>query len=67
MHSLMISSDVFAEIFVGVLLHFVHDELLIERAAIDADAHGLAVVARDFADGGKLLVAALAVRPRCRD
>ena len=50
----------FAEIFVGVLLHFVHDELLIERAAIDADAHGLSIVARDFADRGKLFVAALA-------
>ena len=34
---------------------------MIERAAIDADAHGLAVVARDLADGRELLVAALAV------
>jgi hypothetical protein len=50
----------FAEIFVRVLLHFVHDELLIQRAAIHADAHGLAIVARNFADRRKLLVAALA-------
>ncbi len=59
MHSLMMSSDVLAEIAVGVLLHFAHDQLLIERAAVDADAHGLAVVARHFADGGELFVAAL--------
>ena len=50
-----------AEILVGVLLHLAHHQFLIERAAIHADAHGLAVVARDFADGGELLVAALAV------
>ena len=50
-----------AEVFVGVLLHFPHDQLLIERAAVDADANGLAVVARDLADGGELLVAPLAV------
>src|SRR5262249_54246884 len=55
--------DVFgflAEIFVGVLLHFGHDELLIKRAAIDADADWFAVVHRDFADGRKLFVTALA-------
>ena len=50
-----------AEILVGVLLHLAHDQFLIERAAIHADAHGLAVVARHFADGGELFVAALAV------
>ena len=33
---------------------------MIERAAIDADAHGLGIVAGDGADGGELLVAALA-------
>jgi len=33
---------------------------LIERAAIHADADGLSVIDRDFADGGKLFVAALA-------
>ena len=49
-----------AEIFVGVLLHFKHDQLLIERAAIHPDADWLAVVARDFADGGELFIAALA-------
>ncbi len=49
-----------AEDAVGVLLHLAHDQLLIERAAVDADAHGLAVVAGDAADGGELLVAALA-------
>ena len=33
------------------------DELLVERAAVDADAHRLLVVARDLADRGELLVA----------
>ena len=45
------------EIAVGVLLHPHHDQLLIERAAVDADAHRLAVVDRDFADRRELLVA----------
>ena len=67
MHSLMISSDVMPEIAVGVLLHLREDELLVERAAVDADAHGLAVVARDAADRRELLVAALARCRRCRD
>ncbi len=49
-----------AEILVGVLLHFQHDQLLIERAAIDADAYRFAVVARDFANGGELFITALA-------
>ena len=39
---------------------FAHDQLLVERAAVDADAHRLAVVDRDLADGGELLVAPLA-------
>ena len=67
MHSLMISSEVLPEVLVGVLLHLAHHEFLIQRAAVDADAHGLAVVARHFADGGELFVAALSVRRRCRD
>ena len=50
-----------AEVLVRVLLHAEHHELLIERAAIHADAHRLAIVARDFADRGELLVAPLAV------
>src|SRR5690348_6001609 len=57
-------NDVFrsaAEVAVSVLLHFLHDELLIERAAVHADAHGLAVVDGDFADGGELFVAAHAL------
>ena len=49
----------FAEIFVRVLLHLAHNQLLIERAAIHADANGLAVVPRDLADSGELLIAAL--------
>ena len=49
-----------AEIAVGILLHLAHDQFLIERAAIDADAHGLAVIAGDSADRGELFVAALA-------
>ena len=60
MHSLMISSDGAPEIAVGVLLHLRDDELLVERAAVDADAHRLAVVARDAADRRELLVAPLA-------
>src|SRR5690348_11829214 len=57
-------NDVFrsaAEVAVSVLLHLLHDELLIERAAVHADAHGLAVVDGDFADGGELFVAAHAL------
>src|SRR5690348_339020 len=44
---------------VRILLHLAHHELLIERAAVDANAHRLAVIARDFADRRKLLVATL--------
>ena len=46
-----------AEIAVGVLLHLGEDELLVERAAVDADADGLALVPRHGADRRKLLVA----------
>src|SRR5439155_16085467 len=35
-------------------------QLLIERAAIDTDADWLAVVARYFANGGELFIAAMA-------
>ena len=49
-----------AENAVRVFLHLAHDQFLIERPAIDADAHGLAMVAGHSADGGELLVAALA-------
>ena len=48
------------EVAVGVFLHLAHHQLLIERAAVDADAHRLAVVDGDFADGGELFVAPLA-------
>src|SRR5580704_8189925 len=51
----------FTQVAVGVFLHLAHHELLIQRTAIHADAHGLVVIARHFADGGKLLVTALAV------
>ena len=57
MHSLMISSDVRPEVAVGVLLHLREHELLIERAAVDADAHRLVPVARHAADGRELFVA----------
>ena len=46
-----------AQIAIGVLLHLRDDELLIERAAVDADAHRLAVIHRDLADRRELLVA----------
>ena len=49
-----------AERTVRVLLHLRDDELLIERAAVDADAHRPAIVDRDFADRRELLVAPLA-------
>jgi len=42
---------------VGVLLHLRDDELLVQRAAVDPDPHRLAVLDRDPADGGELLVA----------
>ena len=45
-----------AEAAVGVLLHLGEDELLVERAAVDADADRLAVVDGHLADGGELLV-----------
>ena len=48
------------EVAVGVLLHLRDDELLVERAAVHADADRLAVVARDAADRRELLVAPLA-------
>ena len=47
-----------AQVAVGVFLHLAHDQFLIERAAIHADADGLAVIDRDFADRRELLVAA---------
>ena len=47
MHSLRISSEVRPSDAVGVLLHLGDDELLIERAAVDADANRLAQIARD--------------------
>ncbi len=48
-----------AEILVGVLLHLLHDQFLIQGAAIHADADRFAVIDGDFADGGELFVAAL--------
>ena len=54
------SSDSLPEVAIGVLLHLRHHQLLVEGAAVDADAHRLAVVDRDLADGGELLVAPLA-------
>ncbi len=50
---------VLAEIFVGVLLHFGHDELLIERAAVDADADRFSIIDCDFTNRRELLIAAL--------
>src|SRR6185295_15100835 len=55
--------DVFgrlAEVAIGVLLHLRDDKLLVERAAVDADPHRLAVVDGDLADRRELLVAAAA-------
>ena len=54
-----------AEIAVGVLLHLREDQLLVERAAVDADAHRLVVVHRHLADGRELLVAAPCRCRRC--
>ena len=45
------------EVLVGVLLHLLHDELLVQGAAIDADADGLGVLDGDLADRRELLVA----------
>ena len=49
-----------AQALVGVLLHAAHDQLLVEGAAVDADADRLALIAGDLADGRELLVAPLA-------
>ena len=67
MHSLMMSSDVLPEIAIGVLLHLRDDQLLVQRAAVDADAHRLAVIDRDLADRRELLVAPACRCRRCRD
>ena len=56
-----------AEARVGVLLHLRDDELLVERAAVHADAHGLAVIDRDPADRRELLVAPRAGADVARD
>ena len=56
MQSSMISSEEPAEISLGVLLHLRHDELLVQRAAVDADANRLAVIRGDAADRRELLV-----------
>ncbi len=50
-----------AEVAIGILLHLAHDEFLIQRTAIHADAHGFVVFARYVADGRELLVAPLAM------
>jgi hypothetical protein len=57
MHSLRISSERPAEVAIGVLLHLGEHQLLVERAAVDADAHRRSMVDRDLADRGELLVA----------
>ena len=49
-----------AQVAVGVLLHLGNDEFLVERSAIDADTHGLAVIDGHLADGGELFIAATA-------
>ncbi len=53
----MICSDVRFRVPVGVLLHLGHDELLVEGAAIDADADRPAVFHGDLANGCELFVA----------
>ena len=67
MHSLRISSEVRPSARSVFSCIFGDDELLVERAAVDADAHRLAVVARDLADGGELLVAPAAGADVARD
>ena len=42
---------------VSVLLHLGHDQLLVERAAVDANSDRPSVVAGDCTNGGKLFVA----------
>ena len=56
----MISSDVFPRLAIGVLLHLRDDELLVERAAVDADPNRLPALDRHLADRRELLVAASA-------
>ena len=57
MHSLRISSDVRPRLRSVFSCIFGDDELLVQRAAVDADAHRLVVVDGDLADRGELLVA----------
>jgi len=63
MHSLMISSESLRDRR-RCFLHLRDDQLLIERAGVDADADGLAVVYATCRSSGSV-VAAPAVR-RCR-
>ena len=49
---------------VGV--HHLGEQVLVEAAPVDADAHRLAVVDGDLDDGAEVLVVVLAAR-RCRD
>ena len=67
MHSLMISSEVSPRSRSVFSCIFAMHELLIERAAVDADAHRLAVIAGDVADRRELLVAPLAGADVARD
>ena len=57
MHSLITVLGRQAEVPVGVLLHAPHHQFLVQRAAVDADSHRLALVGGDLADRGELLVA----------
>jgi len=50
-----------AEAAVGVLGHLRRHQLLVERACVDTDSDGLAVLRRHSADGGELLVSLLSV------
>ncbi len=62
--------DVFgflAEILVGVFLHFGHDQLLIERAAIDADADGFSIVDAQPYKWSRIVRRGAGRRRRCRD
>ena len=57
MHSLMMSSDDLPRLRSVFSCIFCDDELLVQGAAVHADAYRLVVLLRDLADRGELLIA----------
>ena len=62
-----ISSEVAAEVAVGVLLHLRHHQVVVERAGVDADAHRFAVLARRRGRWSRTVRRAGLASRRCQD